>query len=257
MKNERLREENYNNFGTLMKIIEYKNCDNIIIEFQDEYKAKVHTKYFNFKKGKVKNPYDKSVYDIGYIGEGVYKVSTNGKSTKAYEVWKKMLQRCYDPYELNKHQTYIDCYVCDEWHNFQNFCKWFEENYYEIPNKIMCLDKDILVKGNKIYSPETCIFVTNRINILFIKRDVDRGKYPIGVCWDKERNKFIAYCRILDKNNNRKKIYLGRYNTIEEAFLEYKHFKENYIKEVADEYKDLIPIKLYNAMYEWKIEIND
>ena len=84
-----------------------------------------------------------------------------------------------------------------------------------------------------------------------------RGKYPIGVSWHKASNKFIARCNILDKQNNRKIIHVGLYNTVEEAFLAYKNFKENYIKQVADEYKNLIPKRLYEAMYSYEVEIND
>ena len=258
MENERLGEENYNNFGTLMKIVEYKNAKDIIVEFQDEHKIKIHTRYGDFKRGKIKNLYDKSVYGVGYVGEGKYKSRVNGKITEVYNTWCNMLKRCYDPYYLNKCPTYIDCYVCKEWHNFQTFAKWFYKNYYEIEGERMELDKDILCKGNKIYSPDTCILVNNRINLLFVKNDKLRGEYPIGVCWYKSKNKFRAYCKILDKKNN-KQIYLGLYNTVEEAFLAYKNFKENYIKQIADEYysKGLIPTKLYDAMYKYEVEIND
>ena len=121
----------------------------------------------------------------------------------------------------------------------------------------MHLDKDILIKGNKIYSPNTCIFVPERINKLFTKRQNDRGKYPIGTCWHKPSNKFIAQCSVLDKENNRKEIHLGYYDTSEEAFLVYKQFKEKYMRQIADEYKDLIPQKLYEIMYRYKVEMND
>ena len=255
-KQERLGEINISNEGYKMKIVEYKNTKDIIVEFQDEYKAKVHTQYGAFKKGNVKNVFHKSVCGVGYIGDGKYKSKINGKLTKAYKYWHKMLLRCYDPYLLNKEPTYINCYVCDEWLNFQNFSEWYEDNYYEIPNEKVQLDKDILVKGNKIYSPETCIFVPQRINSLFIKRDAGRGKYPIGVYWHKENNKFITQCQIIDKENYKER-YLGTYNTSEEAFLAYKNFKEKYIKEVADEYKYLIPKELYDAMYKYEVEIND
>lgn len=244
--------------GYDMKIIEYNNATDIIIEFQDEYKAKICTAYDTFLKGGIKNPYHKCIAGIGYIGEGKYKISSNNKHTKAYEYWYKMLQRCYDAYFLNEYPTYIDCYVCEEWHCFQNFGKWFEENYYEIPNEKMCLDKDILCKGNKIYSPENCIFVTNNINVLFCKRNKLRGEYPIGVYLDKERNKFMAQCSIFDKEKGKSKTKkLGRYDTIDEAFIAYKNFKENHIKQVADEYKELIPKELYEALYKYEVDIND
>ena len=130
-----------------------------------------------FKNGLIKNPYDKNVFGMGYIGEGKY----NKKDyEKIYNTWSDMLRRCYEPYFINKNLAYIDCYVHDEWHNFQNFAKWYEENYYEIKEQRMCLDKDILNKGNKIYSSETCLIVPQVINQLFVKPRI-KNDLPIGV----------------------------------------------------------------------------
>ena len=249
----RIGEINYNNFGSKMKIVEYAYCDDIYVEFQDEYKTKVHTKYCHFKKGNVGNPYDKTAYDVGYLGIGKY---SSKEHKNAYETWIKMLRRCYDPYCINKQLTYKDCFVCEEWHNFQNFAKWYYENYYEIEGQRMELDKDILFKGNKIYSPQTCIFAPQRINLLFTKSNKTRGECLIGMCWHKRDKIFEVHCNIYDENVS-KKIYLGRFDKPFQAFTTYKNFKENYIKQVADEYKDLIPQKLYEAMYNYEVEIND
>ena len=120
----------------------------------------------------------------------------------------------------------------------------------------MDLDKDILVKGNKIYSPETCMFVPQNINKLFTKSNKIRGKYPIGVYFNKNANKFKAQCRIF-YNGKTQQESLGLYNTIEDAFNAYKQFKEANIKQMADEYKGKIPDKLYEAMYDYKVEITD
>ena len=254
----RIGEINYNSYGTPMKIIEYKNSTNIIVEFQDEYKYKRKCEYGQFKKGQLQNPYDKTVYGVGYLGEGKYKSrGEDGKQTKVYQTWKSMLQRCYDPYRINKYPTYINCYVCDEWHSFQNFAKWFYKNYYEVESQRMHLDKDILIKGNKIYSPKTCVFVPERINYLFTKSDKARDNTPIGVHWHKRDGVYECHCSVLNKENKKELKYLGRYKNIIVAFDSYKTFKEVYIKQVADEYKDLIPKKLYDAMYKYKVEIND
>ena len=120
----------------------------------------------------------------------------------------------------------------------------------------MCLDKDILFHGNKIYSPETCLIVPERINKLFTKSTKSRGEYPIGV--RERRNRLIAYCSITE-NNKTKQVNLGRFplHQVEEAFLTYKRFKENYIKQVADEYKNSIPDKVYQALYNYEVEITD
>ena len=244
---ERLGEENFNSNGTLMKIIEYESSESIIVEFQDEYKVKKKCKYCQFKEGALKNPYDKTLYNIGFIGEGKY----NHRNVPIiYNTWHHMLKRCYDPYYINKHMTYIDCYVERYLHNFQNFVKWYEENYYKVNCERMELDKDILEKGNKCYDRKHMVFVPKRINTLFIKNDNNRGEYPIGVSYHKQHEQLCVRC---------KKEHLGYFPLDRpfQAFTCYKKFKENYIKEVADEYKNLIPQKIYNAMYKWEVEIND
>ena len=250
-RKERLGKVSYNNLGTKMKIIEYNNAKDIVVEFQDEHKIKVKTRYECFTDGRVLSPYDKTVYNIGYIGIGKY---NHFDYPKIYSVWNDMLRRCYNPYWINKHLTYINCYVCEEWHCFQNFGRWYEENYYNYNDERMNLDKDILIKGNKIYSPETCVFVTERINKLFVKSDKTRGEYPIGVKYSKSKKMLDVCC-----NTDGKIKYLGQFPIDKpfQAFTVYKNFKENYIKEVANEYKDLIPEKLYNAMMNYKVEIND
>ena len=244
--------------GYNMKIIEYNGRHDVWIEFQDEYKAKVHTGYGNFKKGKVKNPYHPNIYGVGYLGQGKYKATENNKNTKAYTYWHDMLKRCYDPWFLNKEPTYIECYVCDEWLCFQNFAEWFYKNYYEIEGQKMQLDKDILYKGNKIYSPNTCIIAPQRINQLIVNKQKHRGKYPIGVYdWLNRTNGdklLLVRCSTLERLE-----ILGYFplNKPFQAFTCYKNFKENYIKQVADEYKDLIPKELYEALYKYEVEINN
>ena len=233
-------------------IVEYNNNKDVWVEFQDEYKSRVHTNMNACREGNVKNYFHPTICDVGFIGQGEYKSRINGKQTKEYTEWTSMLARCYKEEFQNKHHTYKDVEVDKYFHNFQNYCKWREDNYYEIEGERMCLDKDILYKGNKIYAPDKCIFVPERINILFVKRDIDRGDYPIGVSYYKRTNKYVANCQIEDKLK-----HLGYYNTPKEAFLVYKEFKEAYIKDVADEYKDKIPQRLYDAMYAWEVDIDD
>ena len=250
-KIDRTGEINISNEGYEMKIIKYFNWENVIVEFQDKNKIRVTCRYNDFKKGSIKNPYHTSICKKGYLGVGKYSYKTH---SQIYKEWNSMLHRCYDNDVHKIHSTYTDCTVCEEWLNFQNFAKWYEENYYEIEGETMCLDKDILIKGNKVYSPSTCIFVPNKINALFTKSDKARGKYPIGVSFHKKYNKLIVRCNI---NNKTKHLGMLELNQVNEAFLIYKNFKENYIKQVADEYKDLIPIKLYDAMYKYEVEITD
>ena len=250
---DRVGEIGYNNFGTKMIIIKYVKSKEIYVEFQDEHKFIKRASYDNFKIGNVKNPYDKKFFGVGYFGEGKYKSRINKEYTKEYGIWKAMLERCYSKEKRYKNPTYEDCTVCKEWHNFQNFAKWYEENYYEIEGEKMCLNKDILVKGNKIYSPSTCILVPNRINVLFCKSDKVRGDLPIGVgLSNRIKNPYRAYC-----HDGEKYMALGNYNTPKEAFQVYKLYKERLVKQVADEYKPYIPKELYEAMYRYEVEIDD
>ena len=163
-----------------------------------------------------------------------------------------MLRRCYDSKYHDREPSYIGCEVSEDWLNFQNFAGWYYDNIYQIEDEVISLDKDILCKGNKIYSPDTCVFVPQTINSLFTKRDNHRGNYPVGVYYKKKNKKYIAQCNV-----NEKQKHLGCYDKPEEAFQVYKNFKEKYIKEVAEEYKDKIPEKLYNAMITYEVEIDD
>jgi hypothetical protein len=251
LKERRLGEINFNQYNEKMTIIEYSSAVNILVQFENGYLK--NAEYQQFKKGNIKNPYTKVVLNIGYIGEGEYKPSINKKLTQQYDTWIHMLQRCYDEKQRNKYPTYKDCSVCKEWYNFQIFAQWYKDNYYEMEGEKMCLDKDILQKGNKTYSPETCIFVPQNINKLFTKTDALRGKYPIGVTWNKSNKKYMSQCN----NGNGKQINLGYYDTPKTAFDVYKTYKEKIIKQIADKYKKYIPQKLYDAMYKYEVEITD
>ena len=251
LRTNRLYEENINKFGSIIKIIRYGGANDIDIYFPEYNWILYNNNYDNFKRGVVKCPYESRVYGKGYFGEGPYKANINKRSTAEYRTWNHMLGRCYDEEYMYKNPTYVDCFVCDDWLNFQNFAKWYNDNYYNIDNMTMALDKDILYKGNRIYSPETCIFVPQQINSLFTNNHNIRGELPIGV--KKKGNKFEAYCN----NGYGKVCYVGNSDTIVGAFELYKEFKEAIIKQIADDYKDNIPYKLYEAMYNYKIEITD
>lgn len=234
-----------------MKIIRYKNVNDIDIEFENGYISKNNT-YQNFKKGQVRNYLVKQVVGVGCLGNGKYYAEKNDICSPEYICWRNMLIRCYDSKYKEKYPTYETCIACDEWLNFQNFAEWYNCNFYIVNDEKMHLDKDILVKRNKVYSPDTCIFVPSRINKLFLKNDNVRGEYCVGVTYKSDINKYIARCNTL---NERK--YLGIFNTEHEAFYIYKEFKEKYIKEVADQYKKYIPKKLYDALYKYQVDITD
>lgn len=260
--NQHIGEINTNKYGETFKIIGYNNCNDIIIEFLNDVHYTKHTNYSYFKQGKVASPYAKRTFGVGYLGEGEYtftdknNLDSKGHAIKTvcFNYWQSMMYRCYSE-KFQKKTAYIDCTVCEEWHNYQNFAKWFYENYYTVNDEIMNLDKDIILKNNKIYSPTTCCFIPAIINKIFVKREKAKNfKVPIGLCQRNFRNK-IKYSASIKKYNKDK--YLGCFNTIEEAFNVYKAEKEKYIKEVANNYKEYLPKTVYNALYNYQVEITD
>ena len=255
-KIDRTGEERINNFGSKMIIKEYRKYSDIDVYFPEYDWTFEHAAYNNFKKGTVKCPYEPRYYSIGYLGEGKYKMSKNSKDTDEFKIWHHMLERCYDPKVQEKYPTYKGCTVENYLLNFQNAAEWIKNNYYEVLGERMHLDKDILCKGNKVYSRETCIFVPERINLLFTKCDKSRGDNPIGM-YQLPSGNYKAYC-----NNGYGKLdYLGTYSSKEEAFQVYKEYKEKVIKEVIDSYEGIIPEPFYSklkvAMYNYKVEIDD
>ena len=259
--NQRIGEEKLNKQGCLMKIVEYNNAIDIVVEFQDEYKIKVHTTYNHFKNGGVKNPYCPSVFGVGIVGIK-YPVKINGKTTKEYMVWSGILDRCFIDHSGDvRTRTYQDAVCCDEWIYYENFYEWLhkQDNFDKwYNNEKWHIDKDILVKGNKIYSPETCCLVPDNVNTLLIKCDNSRGKYPLGVNYNIAVKKYSAR---MSKHNEKTKYreHIGYYDTPEQAFKAYKKRKESYIKQVAqDEYdKGNITKPCYEAMMKYEVEITD
>ena len=170
---DRIGEEKLNNQGYLMRIIEYNSATDILIEFDGEYNGRLKTWYTNFQNGTIKNLFAPSVYEMGIIGNE-YPVSINSKITKEYNAWYSMLKRCFDEKYKNKYPAYKYVTCCEdflyyskfyEWlHNQPNFNKWIIEENWNV-------DKDILIKGNKIYSQETCCLVSNEVTSI---RKVDK-----------------------------------------------------------------------------------
>lgn len=253
-----LYEEKLNNQGCLMRIVEYNNSSDIIVEFQDEYKYRTKTIYANFKSGSIKNPYYPSLYGIGILG-AKYQARINGKFMREYYTWAHMIERCFDGKLKSKQPAYNDIKCCEEWLNYENFYEWLhsQPNFDKWYNgKRWALDKDILNKGNKTYSPENCCLIPQSVNCLFLKREALRGKYPIGVSYKKDEG-FVANC---NNSVTGKREKLGSYSTPEKAFyLGYKPYKENIIKQVAQiEYDNgNITEQCYKAMMKYEVEITD
>lgn len=228
-----------------MKIIAYRNSDDIDVEFQDEFRYVKTTTYSNFKIGQIKNPYDRDLYGVGYHGVGKWKVKDeNGKWSRVYLCWRHMLERCYHAKSAHQYPAYYGiCTVCEEWKCFQTFAEWYKAREYECKGRLH-LDKDIKCPGNTVYSPETCMLVPQEINALFMNKANNRG-LPNGI--RKQGKKYLA------KYNHKD---LGTYDTVQEAYDVYSKKKKENIIIKANEYKDIISIEAYEAMlnHEFKIE---
>jgi len=248
LREERVGAAGVNKHGTPMTVTEYRHTDSVIVTFDCGYSVETTWRYF--KLGRVKNPYDRTVYGVGYLGEGKYKTQEElvRRDSPCYKTWTSMLQRCYSPVWQEKNPTYKGCSVAEEWHNFQNFAKWYEDNFYKVPGEVMHLDKDILVKGNKVYSKETCVFVPTGINCLILKPVMSR-ELPTGVSYDRSKGRY----RAKPVNGGKSRTF----RTAEEAAATYKQDKETYIKSVAESYKTAIPARLYKALIDYEVYINE
>lgn len=170
-------------------------------------------------------------------------------NTDVYNYWSRMIKRCYYTDRKQPRNSYEDCSVCNEWLVLSSFKEWFDKEYIEGFE----LDKDILLKGNRIYSPQTCCFVPRELNLLFTKRQSCRGELPIGVTFSNRKSK--PYRAYLIEGG--KQVCLGSFKSKIDAFLSYKNAKEDRIKRLALKYKDLIREEVFNALCDYKVHIND
>ena len=163
-----------------------------------------------------------------------------------------MLQRCYSDTSKKRNPTYIGCEVGDNFKSYEYFYEWCHKQI-GFGNEGWCLDKDLLIKGNKVYSENTCIFIPSEINLVLTKSTALRGKYLIGVYWHNANKSFVSKV----SKNKGKPEHLGYFKTEIEAFNAYKIAKESFIKEQANKWKDKIDDRAYNALMNYTVDITD
>lgn len=235
------------------EVIEYKNSCEVLIKF----KLSGFEKWCEAKdalNGSVKDLTCPSVYGVGYIGQGEHTARfKGGGNTPCYDSWRGILRRCYSEKHQKDHPTYNGCTVDQKWHNYQNFAAWYYENLIYTEGRVE-VDKDLLVKGNKIYGESFCSLVPTQINALFTGAGkVHRGKYPLGVYYKKDVGKFRAQ---LHKGGHFQE-FLGDYSTPEEAFAVYKKHKEAFVKETVMKYSNKISEKLFSTLMNYSVSIDD
>lgn len=203
------------------------------------------------RNGVLKSPYARTVHGVGFIGEGEHVACPCRKSSVVNSRWRNMLKRCYNP-QPSEVLPYKGCIVCKRWHNFQLFA----DDYYEMlqgrDSSLLQIDKDLRVKGNRVYSKATCTLLPSQINSLLINSKSARGCYPVGVSFSKRDKRYLA-----KYNCENVPVRLGTYTTADEAFAAYKQHKEAHIKVQAEKYRDILLPRDYNLLLEYKILITD
>lgn len=245
---DRTGEVHILNDGSPVEIIEYINCYKCKIKFENGeiIDAMAH----NVVKGNVANPFRRRVFGVGYFGVGRHNSvgETTGKTNKMYNTWYGMFERCYCPKYHLKQPTYIGCSVDEKWHCFQDFGDWFEQNYNPEYMQDWHLDKDILVKGNRIYSPDNCRLIPRMLNAVVNYKQTNKRGMPTGVY--KEGKKYSA---IMDLEGHAKRI--GLYSSVSEASEAFNNFKLEWIKTTTEKWKELICPDIYNTLKNYKNNI--
>lgn len=171
-----------------------------------------------------------TVYGVG-INDADYPVqpTVSGKKVicQFYQKWQSMMQRCYSEKYKQGKPTYAGCTVCAEWLKFSNFRAWMEAQDWKGKH----LDKDLLVSGNKVYSPETCVFVTQQVNSFMNDHASVRGEFPTGVCWHIGKKKYESHC---SNPFTKKYEHLGVYDCPNEAHLAWRRRKNEFACALAD-----------------------
>lgn len=234
--------------GDTVRVIEYISSRKVLIEYQDEHKYKTYVATGNLKTGSFKNPYRPNVYGVGFFGVGDFKGFGGGRATPEYGAWRSMISRCYNKQVHKTRPSYTDCFVDERWHNFQVFAEWYTSHeHYGLDYQ---LDKDLLVAGNKIYSPETCSLVPAQINSLIRENQRKKGDCPSGVSYHKASKKYIAAVSQDGKN-----IHIGAHNCPVEARKAYLEVKKRLVREKALEWKGKIRQDVFKALMNWTAEI--
>ena len=233
------------NYGDLI-VTEYVNSRNVCVKFV-ETGYETFATIGNIRNGNIKDRLQPTVCGVGIVGNESSEV--DGVRLKEYDLWLAMIHRCYGKKSHNS--SYKDCSVSENFKYYPYFKEWCNKQV-GFNQDGWCLDKDILIKGNRIYSEHVCVFVPNEVNLLTVKCDNKRGEYVIGTSYRKKYKKFAANLSIGGKQT-----HIGHFDTELEAFMAYKNEKETYIIETVTKWKDQIDPRVYEALLNYQVEITD
>lgn len=195
------------------------------------------------KLGNIKNPLHPSVEGVGYLGIGEYKANNH----RRYNSWASMLARCYRKRLKEKYPTYIDCSTIEDWHNYQAYAEYYESDRFRQDG--WHLDKDLLIKGNKLYSPETCIFLPKELNnsgLSFESTASKHGYKGVAIC--PQSGKWMSV--IWSNKTLSSKTTGGRYVDIKDAAIDHLAGEIQKINFLIENYDGIIDPRGINAFYE-------
>lgn len=172
----------------------------------------------------------------------MYKSRVGGNKTKEYMLFSSMKSRCK--------KDYVGCSVDSLFEDFQYFAEWcnsqigFKVNSYQ-------MDKDILVAGNKVYSPLNCVFIPKDLNCF---NRMNEGTYKQGVSWHEGTGKFRARIQLVE---TQKRVCLGLFETEDQAFNVYKAAKEQEARKWYERLSSgefLVDPRVTERMKTWTLE---
>ena len=192
----------------------------------------------------------RKLYGVGILGDKYKTTDSAGKQIKEYGVWHRMIERCYSEKFKEKNPCYKNCRVGENFKFYPYFFDWCQSQYGI--DKNWELDKDLIIKGNTIYSETTCVFIPKEINASLARHKNRSKKLPLGVRYSLRDKKYVARIKIKGKEK-----FLGSFDNETDAFNSYKIAKENFIKSLAETWKDGLDPRAYTALMNYKVEMTD
>lgn len=178
------------------------------------------------------------------------------KGNAAYSIWNGIYKRCY----MDSHTSYDGSIMCESWKKHKDaFAEWYLDNYYECAGESMAVDKDLLCPGNKEYAADKCCILPQTLNTMLSNCKKHRSSkwrstkmnLPLGVRYDERIKKYRGEIKPFGHDEL---ISLSYWDTPEEAFGEYKRFKQADILMMSVKYKNRIPKHVYEALLKVEVE---
>lgn len=234
-----------NNYG-FCEVVEYVNSRKVVVRFDSGYVTT--SEMGQLRRGDIKDKSLPNVRGIAY-NDYPYPVKINNQHIPEYRLWRNMIERVY----FSGQPSYKDVEIHEGWLHFSKFKSDISSlsNFDKFLNEGWHLDKDILVKGNKVYSLETCCFVPQELNSSFVGLK-NTTNLPLGVKYCKKSRKYVAQIML-----NKKKKGLGYFTNPADAFYAYKTVKESWLKDVAEKWKGVVDDKVYFAVKKYEVCIDD